>query len=150
MTPFTPTTDDVRLFFCDSWKKHRQGGVLTPIETVAVDWIQRHPEYHADLADADAAVARRYDIADGRTNPFLHLAMHLAIAEQLSIDQPLGIRDIFRRLVTRHGDEHAAAHRVMECLGEVVWSAQRAGKATPPDDLTARYLDCLERQVSAH
>lgn len=147
---FKPTTDEVRRFFCDSWRKHRQGVVLTPIETIAVDWIQRHPEYHADLADVDAAVARRYDIADGRTNPFLHLAMHLAIAEQLSIDQPPGIRDIFRRLTNRHGDEHAAAHCVMECLGDVVWSAQRAGMATPPDDLTARYLDCLERQASPH
>jgi hypothetical protein len=75
--------------------------------------------------------------------------MHLAIAEQLSVDQPPGIRAVFRRLAERHGDEHAAAHAVMDCLGEVVWSAQRAGSALPPADMTARYLDCLARKASA-
>ena len=76
---FNPSKDDVRRFFCEAWAKHRRGGVLTPLEAVAVDWIERHPEYHPDLADADAAVGRDYSIDDGRTNPFLHLSLHLAI-----------------------------------------------------------------------
>ena len=146
---FNPSKDDVRRFFCDAWTKHRRGGVLTPLETVAVDWIGQHPEYHDELRDTEAAVARDYSIEDGRTNPFLHLSMHLAIAEQLSVDQPPGIGAAYRLLVARHGDEHAAAHAVMDCLGEIVWTAQRAGAPLPPDDLTARYLDCLQRKAGA-
>jgi hypothetical protein len=146
---FNPSKDEVRRFFCDAWHKHRQGGVLTPLEAIAVEWISQHPEYHDELADADAASAREFRIDDGRTNPFLHLAMHLAIAEQLSIDQPPGIVEAYRKLVARRGDAHSAAHAVMECLGEVVWTAQRAGAATPADALTARYLDCIERLASA-
>jgi hypothetical protein len=146
---FSPSKDDVRRFFCDAWAKHRRGSALTPLEAIAVDWIGRHPEYHADLADADAAVARDYRVDDGRTNPFLHLSMHLAIAEQLSVDQPPGIRAAFQRLVARAGDEHAAVHDVMDCLGEVVWSAQRAETPTAPADLGARYLDCLARKAGA-
>jgi hypothetical protein len=88
-----------------------------------------------------------YRVEDGRTNPFLHLSMHLAIAEQLSIDQPPGIRAAYERLVRRRGDKHRAAHDVMECLGEVVWAAQRTGQALPPDEMSARYLDCLARQA---
>jgi hypothetical protein len=145
---FNPSKDDVRRFFCDAWTRHRQGSVLTPLEAIAVDWMRRHPEYQEELSDAEAAVARDYSIDDGRTNPFLHLSMHLAIAEQLSVDQPPGIRAAHRKLVERLGDEHAAAHAVMECLGEVVWTAQRAGSPLPPAEMGARYLECLERKAS--
>jgi hypothetical protein len=120
--------------------------VLTPLEGVAIDWILRHPEYQAELQDADAAAERDYRIEDGRTNPFLHLSMHLAIAEQLSIDQPTGIRAAYAKLAARLGDDHAAAHEVMECLGEVVWTAQRAVPPLPAEEISARYLDCLERR----
>ena len=145
---FNPSKDEVRRFFCDAWSKDRAGGVLTPLEALAADWIRQHPEYHEELADPGAATARDYSIDEGRTNPFLHLSMHLAIAEQLSVDQPPGIRAAYRRLVERTGDEHAAAHAVIDCLGEVVWSAQRAGAPVPPAEMTARYLDCLARKAS--
>jgi hypothetical protein len=146
---FNPSKEEVRRFFCDAWSKHRGGGVLTPLETIAVDWMRQHPEYHDELSDPDAAVARNYSVDEGRTNPFLHLSMHLAIAEQLSVDQPPGIGAAHRKLVERLGGEHAAAHAVMDCLGEVVWTAQRSGSPLPPDEMTARYLDCLERQAGA-
>lgn len=142
---FTPTKDDVRRFFRETWRKHRAAELLTPIEALALDWIIEHPEYHDELArSGDDA---EYRVEDGRTNPFLHLSMHLAIAEQLSIDQPPGIRAAYVRLAQRRGDAHRAAHDVMECLGEVVWAAQRAGQALPPDEMSARYLDCLARQA---
>jgi len=146
---FNPSKDDVRRFFCEAWMKHRRGGVLTPLEAIAVDWIGRHPEYHGELADAEAAAARDYRVEDGRENPFLHLSMHLAIAEQVAADQPPGIRAAYQALTARRGDEHAAAHAVMDCLGEVVWAAQRSGSPLPPDEMTARYLDCLARRTSA-
>lgn len=144
---FNPSKDDVRRFFCDSWRKHREGTVLSPLEAVALDWMLKHPEYHNEFDDLDAALLREYAVDDGRTNPFLHMSMHLAIAEQLSIDQPPGIQAVFRRLVARRGDEHAAAHDVMECLGEAVWSAQRSSQAVPADEMGARYLECLKRRA---
>lgn len=145
---FNPSTEDVRRFFCEAWRKHRDGAVATPLEAVAIEWIGRHPEYHADLADAEAAVSRDYRLEDGRTNPFLHLSMHLAIAEQLSIDQPPGIRSAYYRLVARLGDQHAATHQVMECLGETLWAAQRAGGESATEEMAARYLECLQRRAA--
>jgi hypothetical protein len=146
MTLFDPSRDDVRRFFCEVWRKHRQREVLTPIEAIALDGVRQHPEYHDLLLDADAAVAREFRIEDGATNPFLHLSMHLAIAEQLSIDQPPGLRAAYERLVRRTGDPHVAAHEVMECLGEVIWSAQRTGARTA-EELNAAYLECLARRA---
>ena len=70
---FAPSQDDVRRFFCETWRKHRAAEPLTPMETLAAEWITRHAEYHADLADVDAALAATYPPEAGRENPFLHL-----------------------------------------------------------------------------
>ncbi len=139
---FNPTRDQVRQFFIDTWRKHRASEVLTPLEAMALDWILEHPEYHADLENPDTAQAD-YSVEAGRTNPFLHLSMHLAIAEQLSIDHPPGIRAAYQALAQR-SDAHQAAHEVMECLGQVVWESQRLG--TPMD--TEAYIDLIRQRAS--
>jgi len=136
---FNPSRTQVRQFFTETWRKHRAQAVLTPLESMAVGWVLQHPEYHADLEDPQAAQAD-YSVAQGRTNPFLHLAMHLAVTEQLSIDQPPGIRAAWQQLLGTHS-EHEATHRIMDCLGQVLWEAQRLGK--PFDN--AAYLDLIRR-----
>ena len=142
---FAPSQNDVRQFFCDALRKHRGALPLTPIEAQAADWIAEHPEYHADLADADAALAAVFDVEAGRTNPFLHLSMHLSITEQIGIDQPSGIRQAFELLRHRLGSAHEAQHEMMECLGEMIWASQRSG--LPPDGQA--YLECVRRRATA-
>jgi hypothetical protein len=124
---FAPSQDQVRRFFCEAWAKHLGGQVLTPLEVQATDWMAQHPEYQDDLADAEAAVKAVYSVEAGRTNPFLHLSMHLSITEQVSIDQPPGIRAAVQKLAQRRSSLHEAHHEVMEALGEMVWNAQRSG-----------------------
>lgn len=140
---FNPSKEQVRLFFTDAWRKHRQHELLTPLEVQAVDWMLEHPEYHEDLEDPAAAQAE-YAVEGGRTNPFLHLSMHLAITEQLSIDQPPGIRAAHDKLLRRTGSPHEAAHEIMECLGQVVWEAQRLGQPFSSE----HYLDLLNRRAT--
>ena len=89
---FAPSQEQVRRFFCEAWAKHLAGQPLTPLEAQAADWMIEHPEYHQDLSDVDAAIAAVYTVEEGRTNPFLHLSMHLSITEQVSIDQPCSCR----------------------------------------------------------
>jgi hypothetical protein len=141
---FTPSQADVREFFCAVEQKRRENSPLTPLETIAADWIAEHAEYAADLADAAAAQAAVYSVEAGRENPFLHLSMHLSITEQVSIDQPRGIRQAFELLAARRGSAHAAQHEVMECLGEMLWESQRS--ARPPDG--ERYIDCVRRRAT--
>lgn len=141
---FTPSQHDVRQFFCATFRKQRDCLVLTPLEAVAADWIVEHPEYHADLEDEAKALLAVYEIDDGHTNPFLHLSMHLSIAEQVGIDQPRGIKQAFELLRARRGSAHDAQHEVMECLGKMLWESQRSGK--PPDGDS--YIDCVRRRAT--
>jgi hypothetical protein len=141
---FAPSQHDVREFFCTAQRKLREMQPLTPLEAIAADWIAEHPEYEADLADPDAARAAAYAVEDERTNPFLHLSMHLSISEQIAIDQPRGISRAFELLGARLGSAHAAQHEVMECLGEMIWESQRSGR--PPDG--ERYIDCVRRRAT--
>ncbi len=139
---FTPSQHDVRRFFCETYRKARANDILTPMEAIARDWIMQHEEYWEALADVDAALAKDYAVESGQTNPFLHLSMHLSIAEQVSIDQPAGIRSAFLSLAQKLGSEHEAHHQVMECLGEMIWNSQRSG--LPPDG--AAYVECVKRR----
>jgi len=138
---FNPTRDQVRQFFGTAWRKHLDAAPLTPLETMAVDWILQHPEYHEPLQDPQA-LAADYTVQEGRTNPFLHLSMHLAISEQLSIDQPPGICAAYQSLLATRSP-HEAAHEIMECLGEVVWEAQRLGRPFSNDS----YLELIRRRA---
>ncbi len=139
---FNPSREQVRQFFFDAWRKQRGHEMLAGLEPLAIDIVRLHPEYHAVLDDPERYQERDYLPEAGDANPFLHLSMHLAIEEQLSIDQPPGIQRELARIAAKLGDRHAACHEIMECLAETVWRAQRDG--TQPDALA--YLECLKRR----
>jgi hypothetical protein len=139
---FNPSRDEARRFLIAAWEKFRAGETLSGLEKIAADLMVLHPEFHAILESPERNLDRDWRPESGDVNPFLHLSLHLAVAEQLAIDQPPGLRVRFERLRAERGDEHAALHAVLECLGEVVWASQRHG--TPPD--AKLYLDCLDRQ----
>ncbi len=140
---FNPSRDQARQFLFDTWAKHSQGAPLTDLERIALAVIARHPEYHPLLSKPEQYVDRDYPPEFGETNPFLHISMHLAIEEQLSIDQPRGVLALYGELCKKLGDEHDAQHEMMDCLAEMIWHAQRNG--TGPD--AAIYLGCMRRKA---
>ena len=139
---FNPSRDEARNFLFESWRKRRAGELLTPLEDLAAQLIARHPEYFDVLENPESQQDKDFQPEQGETNPFLHLMMHLTIEEQISIDQPAGIRAHFTRLTQKLESEHEAQHRMMECLSEMIWQAQR--NRTQPDE--AVYFACLMRQ----
>ena len=141
---FTPSQADVRRFFCSVYAKALAGQPLEAIETIASQWLDEHPEYQSEWLDADAALAKMYDVNGAKTNPFLHLSMHLSISEQCSIDQPRGIRQAVELLTARRDSLHDAHHEAMECLGQMLWESQRSGR--PPDGQA--YIECVQRQAT--
>ena len=141
---FEPSQSDVRRFFCGTAAKQLAGLPLDAMETIAARWVAEHPEYRGDLADEAAALRAIYTVEEGRTNPFLHLAMHLSIEEQCAIDQPTGIRQAVSLLAARRNSLHAAHHEVMECLGEMIWASQKSG--LPPDG--AAYIEAVRRRAT--
>jgi hypothetical protein len=138
---FTPSRDEVRGFFIETWRKHREGLPLVGLELVAVDVLLKHPEYR-EMLEAPDALGRDFSVEQGVMNPFLHLSLHLALEEQLSIDQPPGLKAESERLAGKLGSRHEALHEILDCLGETVWRAQRDGAA--PD--AAAYLECVRRK----
>ncbi|MGE0484767.1 MAG: DUF1841 family protein [Gammaproteobacteria bacterium] len=115
---------------------------LEPLESLVAGVIRAHPEYHAVLADPAQG---GFDDAEPTVNPFLHMGLHIALAEQLQTDRPDGVRDAYRQTVERYaGDVHEAEHHMMDQLGRELWRASRDG--IPPD--AARYLDEVRRSLA--
>ena len=140
---FNPTRDQARQFLIDAWRKRREKLPATPLEMIAADIAELHPEYQWLLTSGNDALEKEWTPQQGETNPFLHLSLHLAISEQLSIDQPPGIRAAFDAMLARHGDRHRALHAILDCLSETIWRAQR-DRSTPDGEA---YLACIQRAV---
>jgi hypothetical protein len=138
---FQPSRDQVREFFFETWRKYRGGLPLAGLENLCLEVILLHPEYHDFLSDIQKNKAQ--DFTD-ESNPFLHMSLHLALEEQLSIDQPAGVAQRFAALLAKTGGRHDALHEALECLAEMVWRAQK--DKTPPD--AGFYLDCLQKRGS--
>jgi hypothetical protein len=140
---FGPQRDPYRQRFIDAWRKAQTDAPLEPLEQRIAAVVRQHPEYHALLADADKALTAQWLPEQGATNPFLHMALHLALLEQVGADRPRGIRRLYLSALRAHGDDaHAAEHRFVDCLAEAMWRMQREGVEDDPQ----RYLACVQRQ----
>src|SRR5512136_555657 len=121
----------LRRMYVEAWRKHRESLPVEPVEDQIIRVVALHPEYAGVLESGEESLDRDYTPDAGQTNPFLHMGLHLAIREQVATNRPAGIADVHRSLERTLGDAHAAEHAMIECLGEALWQAQRAGR--PPD-----------------
>ena len=144
MAIFNPSRDQARRFLFEAWRKFRAAEPLTGLESMAIEVISLHPEYHAVLDAPERFLEQEYFPEMGETNPFLHMSLHLSILEQLSIDQPPGIAAAYQALQKKHGEAHDAQHDLIDCLAETVWRAQR--DRTPPD--AEAYLECMKKRAA--
>ena len=133
--------DELRRVYVEAWRKRRAGLPIEPLEAQVADVIALHPEYHAALERSEDALGRDYTPEGGQSNPFLHMGLHLAVRDQIATDRPAGLRQAFERVAARVGSAHEAEHRIIECLAEAMWEAQRSGR--PPDE--AAYLQRVLR-----
>jgi hypothetical protein len=139
---FSNNRTELRKVFYDCWKLKQTGQVLDALQQMIVSVIEQHPEYHS-LLEKDANLDRDYNPAQGETNPFLHMSMHIALIEQVSTNRPEGIRDCHQQLTQSLGSPHEAEHRMMDCLSEAIWQAQRNNSM--PDETA--YIACLKNLV---
>ena len=137
--------DDLRRAYVDAWSKSCAGQPLEPLERVLAEVIEAHAEYHAMLESPDA-LEREFPPEAGRSNPFLHMGLHVAIREQIATDRPPSVRQLYVELLPRFADTHRLEHALMECLAQTLWDAQRAGGV--PDE--TRYLSRVRRIAAQH
>lgn len=135
--------NQMRKVFIEAWRKRLDGDALEPLERMIADIVAEHPEYHDLLADPERALAQEFTPEAGQSNPFLHMAMHISLQEQIGPDRPAGITGLYQRLCQRLGDTHEAEHQLMECLAQMLWQAQ--ANQTQPDEQA--YLECVRRLV---
>lgn len=135
---FGQDRNELRQMYADAWRRHTLGKALDPLAAQIAAVIAEHPEYH-DVVTGN--LDREFTVEGGQTNPFLHMGLHLGIREQVATNRPSGINDIFQRLAKRLNNPHEAEHKMIDCLAESLWEAQR--NQQPPDE--AEYLERLKR-----
>lgn len=138
---FNPTKDQVRHFFCTAWQKYEAQHPLVGAEVTVAGIISQHPEYHSLLRNTSDAMEKTWMPENGTMNPFLHLSLHLAVQEQVEIDQPKGVRAIYENLQKKM-DAHAAQHILLESLGETIWEAQHTGNTMD----SMAYLEIIRKK----
>lgn len=136
---FANDRDSMRRYYQQCWQKHQQQQTLDPLEQQIVQVIREHPEYHPHLKQNNN-LQQDYMPELGETNPFLHMGLHLGLREQVATNRPSGIAELYQQLMIKYGN-HEAEHRMIDCLAESLWLAQR--NQTMPDEIA--YLACLQR-----
>ncbi len=142
---FNPSLREVRQFFFTTFRNGEASQSLTDLEKIAYSIILEHPEYRYVLQNPERYLDFLWPAEAGETNPFLHLSMHLSLLEQLSIDQPPGIKELYVTLCTKFKDEHETLHQMMDCLAEMIWQAQYSNNQPDPQI----YLQCLTSKINS-
>ena len=138
---FVQNRNEARHVFFQVWQKLNKQQPLQPLEAMISDVILEHPEYHHYLENSAVSEDHDFSPEQNQSNPFLHMGMHIALKEQVSADRPKGISALFSKLLARSGSAHDIEHKMMECLGQSLWEAQRENRLHDED----RYMDCLKR-----
>jgi len=139
---FSNNRTELRQVFINAWQKYQAQQPLEPLEEQLAALVVEHPEYQPILAQSEAVLDQDFHIDPGNENPFLHLAMHLSIREQIALDRPAGIRECHLTLCNKLGN-HDAEHRMMEILGAALWQAQRDGVAPNEADYLTQLRQAL-------
>lgn len=138
---FGQDRNELRKMYADAWRKYSEQQPMSPLEAQIAAVVAWHPEYQGDIGSD--ALDREYPPEGGRSNPFLHMGLHLGIREQVATDRPAGIAAIHATLQKSCDDAHAAEHQMIEALAETLWEAQSANAA--PDE--SKYLERLKKLI---
>lgn len=106
------------------WQKYKQQHLLQPLEEALLRIILLHPEFQAILENPEQFADEEFRLDE---NPFFHMSLHLGVREQVATNRPLGIQQVYKRLLLQHQDEHLVEHMIMECLAQALWEAQQNG-----------------------
>ncbi len=124
-----------REFLAKSWQKYTSNIPLEPLEEQLVSIIEIHPEYQDLITNIDS----EYFPEQGEINPFLHINLHLALKDQLSLNEPNGVREVHQKLIYHFKDQHVVEHLMMECIAEMIYLSQKNNTAMDQES----YLNCI-------
>jgi hypothetical protein len=129
-----------REFLANSWQKYTSNKPLEPLEQQLVSVIKIHPEYHNLIGNIDS----EYLPEQCGVNPFLHINLHLALRDQLSINQPKGVKEVHQKLIDQYKDPHVVEHLMMECIAEMIYISQKNNTTMDQES----FLNCITSLTS--
>ena len=141
---FSHDRTELRQVFFSAWQKHESKQPLEPMDQVIMNVLSQHSEYHSFFSNPDN-IDKDFSPEMGQTNPFLHLGMHIGIHEQLTVKQPFGINDKYTALMEKIKDPHEVEHVMMDCLGEMIWRAQRENRAPDENDYNSCLIEAINK-----
>ena len=124
-----------REFLANSWQKYTRNKPLEPLEKQLASIIEIHPEYHDLIGNIDSECFPEHD----GVNPFLHINLHLALRDQLSSNQPKGVKEVDQKLINLCKDPYEVEHLMMECIEEMIYISQKSNTTMDQES----YLNCI-------
>ena len=137
---FSQDRQTQRKFLANSWQKYTSNKPLEPLEKQLVSIIEIHPEYQ----DLIGNIKSEYSPEQDEVNPFLHINLHLALRDQLTLNQPKGIKVVHQKLISNYKDSHKVEHLMMECIEEMIYISQKNNTTMDQE----RYLECITSLVT--
>ena len=129
-----------RKFVAKSWQKYTSNKPLEPLEKQLVSIIEIHPEYKHLIGNIES----EYSPEQNEINPFLHINLHLALRDQLTLNQPKGIKEVHQKLISKYKDSHKVEHLMMECIEEMIYISQKNNTSMDQES----YLECITSLVT--
>ena len=126
----------MRQVFFDVWRRCKHApSALTALERQIAEVIQDHPEFHGFFCGQETWKE------EDQQQLFMQLGLHLAVRDQIQLNKPRGVQQIFQQLCWRGYTSMDAEHQIMACLSQVMWEAQQQGRALSEQD----YEDLLKK-----
>ena len=122
---FTSDRSKQRQYLKQAWEKYTSQEQLEPLELQLSKIVEQHPEYQNLIKNLDS----EYFHEQGNTNPYLHINLHLTLQDQITMDQPKGIRDIHSQLIVKIKEALEVEHMMMEHIAEMIFNAQKNNAA---------------------
>lgn len=135
---FTNERGKYRQAFFLAWQKHIKRLPIDGVEAQLIDIILIHPAYQTLLENEENIENLEFSLDE---NPYLHMSLHLAIREQIHIDRPVGITEVYQNLLIKLSSAHEVEHHMMDCLADFLWQSQRNN--IPPNEI--EYMQELRR-----
>ena len=134
---FTSDRSKQRQYLKQAWEKYTSQEQLEPLELQLSKIVEQHPEYQNLIKNLDS----EYFPEQGNTNPYLHINLHLTLQDQITMDQPKGIKAIHSQLLLKIKDAHEVEHMMMENIAEMIFNAQKNNAAFDLDG----YIQALKQ-----
>ena len=134
---FTSDRSKQRQYLKQAWEKYTSQEQLEPLELQLSKIVEQHPEYQNLIKN----LGSEYFPEQGNTNPYLHINLHLTLQDQITMDQPKGIKEIHSQLLLKIKDAHEVEHMMMENIAEMIFNAQKNNAAFDLDG----YIQALKQ-----